>query len=137
MKQNKGKKQDSETIEKIKSVTEERKLLSESCKALSDELEGKTLIVNIDLPNRASINRLLIDISEHLGAIAGFCDRNSRKKISKVTKLISVSMLESMNLYVLKLLLPEIAGIQVDFNKRPFRLVNIRLGNFANIEFRK
>jgi hypothetical protein len=51
MRKNIGKKQDSETIEIINSVMEERNLLSESCKALSDELEGKTLIVNIDLPN--------------------------------------------------------------------------------------
>ena len=137
MSPNIDKEQDSNKIEAIKLVMGEKVLLSNSCKALSDELEGKSLLSNSGLPNRSRINELLIDISLHLGNIAGFCDKTARRQINKVIGLISVSMCESMGLYTLKLLLPTLAGIQVDYNKQPFRLVKISFRDLATIEFSK
>jgi hypothetical protein len=121
----------------IRLVLNEKKSLSESCKAIAEELEGKALLADGDWNNRSRINKLLIDISLHLGNIAGFCDRTSKEKINKVNRLISISMVENMTLYNLKLLLPIIAGIQVDFYKRPFKLVNISVSKLATIEVRR
>ena len=128
--------QSNNEMEKIKLVMNEKSVLSIYCKALSNELEGKDLFSNKDLTNRSRINELLIEISEHLGNLAGFCDKTSKKRINAVTRLISVSMLGSITLYQLKSLLPAIAGIQVDYNKKPFRLVRLSIPNF-DIEFRK
>ena len=137
MSPNINKEQSNNEIEKIKLVMNEKRLLSIYCKALSEQLEGKDLFSDKDLTNRSRINELLIEISEHLGNVAGFCDKTSKKRINAVTKLISVSMLESITLYQLKSILPAIAGIVVDYNKKPFRLVRLSIPNLADIEFRK
>lgn len=129
--------QSNSEIEKIKLVMNEKSLLSIYCKALSNELEGKDFFSNKDLTNRSRINELLIEISEHLGNLAGFCDKTSKKRIKTVTKLISVSMVQNTTLYYLKSILPAIAGMVVDYNKKPFRLVRLSIPNLAGIEFRK
>jgi hypothetical protein len=121
----------------IRLVLNEKKSLSESCKAIAEELEGKALLADGDWNNRSRINKLLIDISLHLGNIAGFCDKTSKKRIKTVTKLISVSMVQNTTLYYLKSILPAIAGMVVDYNKKPFRLVRLSIPNLAGIEFRK
>ena len=123
--------------ERIKIVIAEKALLSNSCKALSDELEGKDILSNNNLSNRPRINELLIDISHHLGIIAGFCDRTSKRRIEEATRLISLATIENAYLYKLKPLLPAIAGIQVNFIKEPFRLAQLRIFNLLNFELSK
>ena len=124
-------------MEKIKLVMAEKELLSNSCKALSDELEGKDIFSNNNLSNRSRIDELLIDISQYLGNIAGFCDRTSKRRIEDITRLISLATLENAYLYILKPLLPAIAGIQVNFIREPFRVAQLSILNLFNFEISK
>lgn len=73
------------------------------------------------------IQRLYLKVSEHLANIGGFCDRGTRNAIFAVQELLAIATLEPLaNLFV-KGLLPVIVGIQVDFTKKPFKVVGINV----------
>jgi hypothetical protein len=74
---------------------------------------------------RVAINKKILELSKHLGNIAGFCDSGGKRAIHVFsTSVLGTSMLDPLYYSYLRALLPTIIGIQVDFTKKPpFKLV--------------
>ena len=73
----------------------------------------------------------VLELSEHLANIGGFCDQGTREWIEAAKRMMAAVIADptpfSTMSYFLKLALPLIVGVEVDFNRRPFRAVSIDL----------
>ena len=111
-------------LEKIRLVINERELLSNCAQELLSLLRDSS-------SERLKINQKVIELSAHLGNMAGFCDKNSKNWVTRVSHLLGTIILQSDRFAfrnpLLPGLLPEIVAIQVDFSKRPFKVVNVGL----------
>jgi hypothetical protein len=128
-------KEEPDRLELIKMVMAEREGLANAGKELLDLMKkhnaGRVLV---ELPNteagrtaRLEIEKKILDLSKHLGNIAGFCDSNGRRAIYVLTTgVLDVSMISSDWYFELRTLLPSIVGINVDYTKKPpFKLIGI------------
>lgn len=108
----------------IDKVMKIREKLTESCQKLSAAISEK---------DTGKVNGLLIEVSAHLSNIAGFCDKYSRTRVNAAQRLLSFSMIDDTGLSYIQLngILPMIAGFEVNFNKRPFRMMKFSIGNFS------
>jgi hypothetical protein len=67
----------------------------------------------------------ILELCGHLGIIKGFCDRPTQEMISRLVWLLNYFDTYLRMSEALKTLLPFVMGLEVDFNKRPFRVVGI------------
>lgn len=118
--------------EYIRLVMEERKhlaivgkellqLLAEHKVGLSSNFDKNEDGRNIKL----QLDKKVLDLAQHLGNLAGFCDSRSRKVIqSFTTRVLGMSMFKGYSYIYLRALLPTIVGIQVDYTRKPpFKLI--------------
>lgn len=78
------------------------------------------------------IQNLMIRISRILANIGGFCDKYSVSQIDAATRYFALSMnLDSVAYDTIRTLLPITSGIKVNFNKQPFKVIGLNLGNFG------
>jgi hypothetical protein len=112
----------------IRVIREERELLTKAAQDLIVILNGNDLLAH-DSPERPTADKLILEISKHLGNIGGFCDSKTREAISLIQKTMGETTIEpdGWGYIVLKKYLPTFVGVQVDFNKRPFRVVGFSL----------
>lgn len=101
---------------------------------LSEVAQNLLPLVNQKNPNKLEVEKLFIQLSEHLGNVAEFCDETSKEWIENILRLTfplaeNWSKLSQKPYTMLKWLLPQIVGIQVDFNKRPFKVITFKLDN--------
>ena len=82
-------------------------------------------------PKRDRVNKLIIEVSAILSNIAGSWDKDSKYRISFAKRLFSAAMAEPLLYGELSLILPLIAGFEVDFNKRPFKILKFSLGKIS------
>jgi len=70
---------------------------------------------------KAEIEAGLIDICNHLGILAGFADKSGQAQIARITDTLRISMLDQPGTYlhIVKPILLNIVGIQIDFNRPP------------------
>ena len=116
----------------IEQVRQEREALVVATSKLSDLLgdDKEKLVYGAKDPEAK--NRLLIEIGGHLGQISGFCDKKGRNTVKVLTdSVLSSAMTNDLVLVLLVDMLPKIAGIQVDFTRRPFRLLGIDITVFV------
>ncbi|MCL4519185.1 MAG: hypothetical protein M1587_08325 [Thaumarchaeota archaeon] len=75
--------------------------------------------------DRLPIEKKILELSQHLSNIAGFCDSGAKRAIHIFTTgILDASMLTSLSYTQLKAVLPTIIGMQVDYaRKPPFRLI--------------
>lgn len=119
-----GSKSASETdrFEEIKIVMAERSELVKICDELLPLLEDLNR-------NELEIQKKLVRISAHLANISGFCDKDTRTWIDKLNRvLLSPAIVKPLPYSMaLRSFLIFIVGIQVDFTKRPFRVMAFNL----------
>jgi hypothetical protein len=128
-------KEDPDKLELIKLVMAEREGLAEAGKELLELMKkhnaGRVLgaLPDTEAGRRArlEIEKKILDLSKHLGNIAGFCDSSGRRAIYVITTgILDVSMISSEWYFQLRTLLPSIIGINVDYTKKPpFKLIGI------------
>ena len=113
----------------IELVMKERSALVAVCRALNTLLdEGwDATLQGKDFPQRLEIDGLLLQVSKHLANIAGFCDGRTQDWTHNAVRLLALCMVSPSSYIDLKAVLPFIVGIQVDFTKRPFRVVGLSL----------
>ena len=83
-------------------------------------LDGKS--TEFDLTDA---DKYSIEISGRLGNISGFCDDWTKKRIHKMQEYLGHCLGDSSGYILLSNLLPFMVGIQVNFDKRPFRAVGL------------
>lgn len=117
-------KSESERQHDIRIVMAERQVLSETAQKLLD-LMGVGYSLSREEANRQEADKLVIQISEHLGNISGFCDVGTRRAIFAAQRLLMLAIADSdgYGYTALKLMLPFLVGLTVDFNKRPFKII--------------
>lgn len=130
---------ESERQRDIKTVINEKRSLMVRCKLLSDLIPNEFVkdMKEMKEDKLNEINRLLIGISTNLSNIGGFCDKRTREKISSLKRFLSVVMITPMGYIQLKSLLPIISGLEVNFNKRPFKIINFSIPGFINTKFER
>jgi hypothetical protein len=107
--------------------------------ALSDAAQKLIVLINeLDSlseveaePLKSAADKLVLEISGHLGNIGGFCDTWSRNRIRALQRALSLCLSASWGYIILKNALPPIVGIQVDFSKMPFRAVGLKFELFG------
>jgi hypothetical protein len=70
-------------------------------------------------------DKLVLELSKHLGNIGGFCDKWTQNRIHTMEELLSFCLSNPEAYLLLKDALSFMAGIQVDFDRRPFRAVGL------------
>ena len=75
--------------------------------------------------DKATIRSKLLEFIKHLSNVAGFCDGPSRKAIVKMTDMLSFGAIDPLVLAHQRGILALAIGIQVDFAKKPFRVVGL------------
>ena len=130
---------ESERQKDISRIIDEKNLLTIVCKQLIDILPSEFIsnINKIEESKLKEINKLLIGISNQLGKIGGFCDKATSYKISLVQRFLTIAMDTPMSYIQLKSLLPIISGLQVNFNKRPFRIINFSIKGIIDLRLEK
>ena len=141
-----------EQLEKIKLVIEEKERLKECCNSLSHELSEytqefilkelgrrykmttQTVRDEEQKAKRDKIDRLMIDLANHLSIIAGFCNSESRNRIYHAKLLLVEATQNPLVLSRLRYVLPFIAGLEVDFNKSPFKVIEFDIGKFLRFK---
>lgn len=102
----------------IRTVIEEREKLVEIAERLVPLLDNES--------NRLEVQKGVLELSGHLANIGGFCDQAMKEWINYVQRVLAtMSGSPPMTSALLKLALPLIVGVQVDFNKRPFKAIGI------------
>ena len=93
---------------------------------------GKELLAEIDKekPDTLAINGKLLEVAEHLANIGGFCNSFARRQIDVIKKILAFKQLNPSFYEDLKIALIYIVGIQVDFTKKPFKLISLDLKSF-------
>ena len=130
---------ESERQKDITTVIKEKNSLMVKCQLLSDLIPSEFIkdMKEIEEDKLKVVNRLLIGISTNLSNIGGFCDKRTREKISSVQSFLSGVIDTPMAYTLLKSLLPKIVGLEVDFNKRPFKIINFSIPGFINTKFER
>ena len=121
----------SERSKDIETVIRERDRLMLECRLLNTDLAEKK--------DATIIQNHLIRISGILSNIGGFCDKNSREKINQVLVHFSVAMINNeidRLTSTVKMFLPLISGLVVNFKKRPFRFIGFNFHD-AGIKFER
>jgi len=116
-------------------VMEERGKLTEVAKELIGLLDGIEKNHNRENPKYAEIRKKTLDLLKHLTNIAGFCDKDSQNRIREVTELVTKSLEETVHFDSLRKICGRAVGLQVDFNKSPFMMVDFDL-NVLDNEFK-
>lgn len=131
--------EDSERQKDISRVIEEKDLLTRMCKQLIDILPSELIIDKNELEESKlkEINKLLIEISNQLGKIGGFCDKPTSNKIIKVQRYLTIVIDTPIGYSILRSLLPIISGLQVNFNKRPFRIITFTIKGVTSLKLKK
>ena len=106
-------------------VVAEKNLLREASQTLLSLLDKIDLTE--DDANKPEANRLILEVSEHLSNIGGFCDSWTRQRIHVIQGLMSMSFADPLHYLTLKDMLPYVVGIQVDYSKRPFRAISLSI----------
>ena len=117
-------------------VLEEKNKLAEACASLSKELGSNYETVPMYSSSENSLNwqlidSLMIEISHRLSNIAGFCDRRSRERVHEMKALLTRATAVRAMLMHVKALLPMVAGVEVNFTKRPFKLLKFNIKDFS------
>jgi hypothetical protein len=113
-------------LEIIKIVMSERGKLRKVSSELLDLISPYTdKFKEIKYEDNLKIKKKILELTEHLSNIAGFCDGHGKDVIKDIILMtFGTSMMEPMFLLQLNAFLPSIIGIQVDFTKKPpFKLV--------------
>jgi len=108
-------------LDDINFVMREREALEKACEAYITLLGSRE--TNMD-----ERRRLVLQISQHLGNIGGFCDKRTKRLISAFLLYLGPALILPNDSYItvyLKGFLPSIVGIQVDFTKRPFKVIGL------------
>jgi len=84
-------------------------------------------LLHVDNPNEVKIEKKILELTGHLANIGGFCDKDTREKIHEIKNLLTFSIGHPAFYVELKLSLPHIVGIEVDFTKRPFKIIGFEL----------
>ncbi len=118
-------------LEQIEIVMKEKDLLTESAKQLIKLLDqsGK---------DRSEIKSTVLDISNHLSKIGSFCDKNTQSWIDRVSRNFGILMVHT-SLYdtAFKAILPGLVAIQLDTNKRPFKVnLSVALKDLIKAKFK-
>ena len=131
--------EDSERQKDISRVIDEKDLLTRMCKQLIDILPSELIIDKNELEESKlkEINKLLIEISNQLGKIGDFCDKPTSNKIIKVQRYLTIVIDTPIGYSILRSLLPIISGLQVDFNKRPFRIITFTIKGVTSLKLKK
>lgn len=108
-------------------VMEERGKLTEVAKELIGLLDGVEKNHDRENPNYTEIREKALDLLKHLTNIAGFCDKDSQNRIREVTELITKSLEETAYFDPLRKICGRAVGLQVDFNRSPFMIVDFDL----------
>jgi hypothetical protein len=116
-------------------VMEERGKLTEVAKELIGLLDGIEKNQDRDNPKYTEIHKKALDLLKHLTNIAGFCDKDSQNRIREVTELAIKSLEEAVYFDSLRKICGRVVGLQVDFNKSPFMIVDFDL-NVLDNEFK-
>ncbi len=111
----------------IEIVNEYKLLITETCKKISNELQAlKSVGGKTD-----KIEELIIELSNNLSNIGGFCSKSDQIKILKIEHFLSQIITFKDNdiniIYELKSLLPFISGFIIDFKHRPFKLIDFEI----------
>jgi hypothetical protein len=110
----------------IRIVMEEKNALTTVAQALApilDKIDDSALAgEHIDT---TQADKLVLELSKHLGNIGGFCDKWTQNRIHAMEKLLSSCLSNPEAYLLLKDALSFMVGIQVDFNRRPFRAVGL------------
>ena len=116
-------------VKEIEIVMKERSDLVDVCSDL-------IILINKDWSGKSNdkdsgvsveIQRRILQVSQHLANIGGFCDGGARRKIQVLQNVFTQAMLPDSTYVALKFVLPIIVGIQVDFTHTPFRILGFSL----------
>lgn len=136
-----GIKEKSDENSKVKMVISEREKLKDAVNELQKIIdEDKVFAVRgkgFSIEETNKVHALVLDMPSHLANIAGFCDDWSKRKVDAANKLFAESFFEPIFLSELKTALPLIVAIQVDFNKRPFRVLKFDFKSLVRLEAKK
>ena len=120
-------------IEVVRLVMEERRALTEAGKELLEILQkhhaDRPLASLPDTKAELEVEKKILDISNHLANMAGFCDPNGKRAISVIkTRILDVAMVGPQWYFEVKILLPSIIGIDVDYTKKPpFKVIGLNV----------
>ncbi len=115
------------TVEQaVEAVTKEKYALVTSAQKILE------LIENND--ERLSIEKEILNVANHLSIIGGYCSNDSRKTI-EICNMILRNAVGSKNPVVfrhykenrLKPLMVEIVSVEVDFKKKPFKIIGLKI----------
>jgi hypothetical protein len=104
-------------------VMEERGKLTEVAKELIGLLDGIEKDHDNENTKYIEIRKKTLDLLKHLTNIAGFCDKDSQNKIREVNELVTMSLEETVHFSSLIKICGIAIGLQVDFNKSPFMMI--------------
>ena len=79
----------------------------------------------------------MIALASHLSNIGGFCNADARRRIDAAKRLLVLATANPITLEQVRVSLPFIAGIEVDFNKRPFGIIKFSLMEIFKFEGKK
>jgi hypothetical protein len=124
-------KQELPYLDIIKIVKDERTALRKTGSRLlgllkeynEEKDEGKRNVKQLE------INATILEFSEHLGNIAGFCDKEGKKGIHEIIlTVLGPSMIYTDYYLDLPIWLPHLIGMDVDFTKKPpFKLIGFEV----------
>jgi hypothetical protein len=116
-------------------VMEERNKLTETAKELLVLLDRIDNNYDRENPEYTEIRRKTLDLLKHLTNIAGFCDKDSQNRIREVTALVTKSLEEAVHFDSLRKICGRAVGLQVDFNRSPFTIVELDASIIDNRPF--
>lgn len=122
----------SERSKDIEIIIRQRDRLITACSLLNWEL-SKNRDVTV-------IQNFMIRIAGILSNIGGFCDNKSVERIESLLKYFGAVMIDTDIDSIsdsVRLLLPFIAGFKVNFNKRPFEVINFNIGQLLELRLKK
>lgn len=84
-------------------------------------------LLNLQAAHRNTTQELMLELSQRLGNIAGFCDDRIRERVHEMQRLITLTLANQLFVFQLRVMLPFMVGLQIDFSERPFRAVGLSL----------
>jgi hypothetical protein len=110
-------------------VMEERGKLTKVVKELIELLDSMEKDNTQENSKYTEIRTKTLDLLKHLTNIAGFCDKDSQNAVREIAELVTKS-LEVIHFDSLRKICGSAVGLQVDFNKSPFMIIDVNvLGN--------
>jgi len=116
---------ESSKFQEIQIIREEREKMSKV---------GQRILTLLDAPkiDTTEVGRCVVELSAHLGNIGGFCDKDSQESIDEMRCWLGLFTNGDVYYALLTQRLPSIIGIQVDWKKKPFKLIGIEFGGSFN-----